>query len=377
MKVSINESTLTAIGNAIREKTGKSDLIAPGSMPAEIRAIESGGGGGIEVEPVVLTGAQTYGCSGPIAGAYIKMFGDTISTKDIWNSDFIFYNSTVERIPFAINYSNTSARAINSMFQGCMNLTEVPEMNNVYPNGISALFKDCRSLRELPENFGANWNYSTVNSYAYGNMGSIFSGCYSLRKIPSSFLSNLWGASTSSSYTPYYNGFHNCYALDEIRGLPVQPSTLTSNGFNLIVGQCGRLKTFTFATNEDGSPKTANWKSQVIDMASLVVGVSGFASYAIGYNSGITADKQVKDDATYQALKNDPDWFTTDPKYSRYNHDSAVETINSLPDTSAYGTNTIKFKGDVGELTDGGAINTLTEAEIAVAAAKGWTVTLS
>ena len=70
-----------------------------------------------------------------------------------------------------------------------------------------------------------------------------------------------------------------------------------------------------------------------------------------------------------------------DVPYSRYNHDSAVETINSLPDTSEYlaangGTNTIKFKGAAGSKTDGGAINTLTEEEIAVAAAKGWTVTL-
>ena len=80
-------------------------------------------------------------------------------------------------------------------------------------------------------------------------------------------------------------------------------------------------------------------------------------------------------------LKNDPDWFTCNVAYSRYNHDSAVATINSLPDTSAYlatagGTNTIKFKGAAGEKTDGGAINTLTAEEIAVAAAKGWTVTL-
>jgi hypothetical protein len=68
--------------------------------------------------------------------------------------------------------------------------------------------------------------------------------------------------------------------------------------------------------------------------------------------------------------------------YCRYNHDSAVNTINSLPDTSAYlaekgGTNTIKFRGTLGSKTDGGAINTLTEEEIAVATAKGWTVTLS
>jgi hypothetical protein len=43
---------------------------------------------------------------------------------------------------------------------------------------------------------------------------------------------------------------------------------------------------------------------------------------------------------------------------------------------TAGGTNTIKFKGIAGSKTDGGAINTLTEEEIAVAAAKGWTVTL-
>ena len=80
-------------------------------------------------------------------------------------------------------------------------------------------------------------------------------------------------------------------------------------------------------------------------------------------------------------MKNDPDSWTYDINYSKYNHDSAVETINSLPDTSAYiatagGTNTIKFDGASGAKTDGGAINTLTEEEIAVAAAKGWTVTL-
>ena len=98
----------------------------------------------------------------------------------------------------------------------------------------------------------------------------------------------------------------------------------------------------------------------------------------LNYNSGITVDKRVIDDTTYQALKNDPDWYSLDVNYSRYNHDSAVNTINSLPDCSASGgTNTIKFKGESGALTDGGAINTLTEEEIAVATAKGWTVSLS
>lgn len=99
----------------------------------------------------------------------------------------------------------------------------------------------------------------------------------------------------------------------------------------------------------------------------------------LNYNSGITEDKRVTDDATYQALKDDPDWWTSNIAYSRYNHDSAVATINSLPDTSAYlaangGTNTIKFKGESGSATDGGAISSLTPEEIAVATSRGWTV---
>ena len=91
--------------------------------------------------------------------------------------------------------------------------------------------------------------------------------------------------------------------------------------------------------------------------------------------------KLVNSAESYAALKNDPDWFTNKKEYSRYNHDSAVATINSLPDTSAYlatagGTNTIKFTGAAGSATDGGAINTLTAEEIAVATAKGWTISL-
>ena len=42
-RVSIEESTLTAIGDSIRAKTGKTDMISPLSMPAEIASIQGGG----------------------------------------------------------------------------------------------------------------------------------------------------------------------------------------------------------------------------------------------------------------------------------------------------------------------------------------------
>lgn len=45
-KVFIEESTLTAIGNAIRNKRGITTLIDPADFAGEIEAIETGGGGG-------------------------------------------------------------------------------------------------------------------------------------------------------------------------------------------------------------------------------------------------------------------------------------------------------------------------------------------
>ena len=52
-KVSIEESTLSAIGNAIREKTGESELLSPLDMPTAISSIS--GGGDDEDSPFVYT----------------------------------------------------------------------------------------------------------------------------------------------------------------------------------------------------------------------------------------------------------------------------------------------------------------------------------
>jgi hypothetical protein len=166
--------------------------------------------------------------------------------------------------------------------------------------------------------------------------------------------------------------------LDEAVDMPAaKVSSLTpGNCFLSAFVNCSRLKRLSFALNEDGTPKTISSKDQYIDLSQ-----TGFAQdntykeYILNYNSGITADKEVYDDATYQALKDDPDWFSCDVNYSRYNHDSAVETLNTLPDGSKVSNkHMIRFSGAAGSATDGGAINTLTSEEIAIAAAKGWTV---
>ena len=63
---------LSAIGNAIRAKTGGTELLTLDAMPNEIASIQTGGGGGIQVEPIVLTGSQEYGCAGIISSTYTK-----------------------------------------------------------------------------------------------------------------------------------------------------------------------------------------------------------------------------------------------------------------------------------------------------------------
>jgi hypothetical protein len=381
-KVLVNESSLSSIANAIREKNGLTDTYKPGEMATAIINLPTGGGGDIEVEPIVLTGDCQYLCKGPIASNYIKLFGNTISAKDITNCSNMFHTSSLTKIPFDIvfrgKYVSNDYAALTTMFGNSYWLTELPLLDSPNVAGVQGMFSNCYRLREISEDYCDTWNWNYLNTNQYTGGSSIFSSCYSLRKIPEKFLNHMYSLSTTTYSSHFSSTFSYCYVLDEIKGVGVCPATYTSNMFGSHIERCHRLKTYTFQTNEDGTPKTAKWKSQILDFSSYVGYAYGSVSNKlIEYNSGITADKQVKDDATYQALKDNPDWFTLDINYSRYNHDSAVETINSLPDCSATGTNTIKFKGAAGALTDGGAINTLTEEEIAVAAAKGWTVSFA
>lgn len=353
----------------------------------EVYEIGGGGGGGGDtvngITPEPITGDCSYRFAYNGWNWLLEQAGNTLVTQDVSNIYYMFSQSdTLEEIPLAINCGGATYYDINSVFENCKKLKTLPSINNLIPRTMTSMFRGCSLLREIPNEYCDTWDWSYLAA-STGNIGGktyIFYGCSSLRTFPLALLS-------TSSYNIGYNfsylpgGFGFCYALDELINLPITwTSTWTSNTFGSSFSYCSRLKNLTFALQEDGTPYVMQWKNQTIDLATYV-GYCNNATHATGYNSGITKNSRVSDDETYQALKDDPDWFTTDIAYSRYNHDSAVATINSLPDTSAYlssvgGTNTIKFKGEAGSATDGGAINTLTEEEIAVATAKGWTVTL-
>ena len=394
-KVFIQESTLTSIADSIRSKKGTTALIDPANMATEIASITTGGGG-LPEGALTITGKCQYKFAYNNWNWFIEAYGDQITTNGIGACGYMFYSSDqVSSIPFDIN---TTKLLFSNAFNGCKQLTSAPRVNlpttatlNSNNLNLESLFNNCYCMRDAdnflsPDDLTSLSNYKVTSAYSGPYTQSIFTGCQSLRTVPTWFNQLRFSEESttypSHTYTPYTGTFSSCYCLNELTDLQVLRCTgaLTSNCLGSTFYQCYRLKNMTFETQADGTPYTVSWKSQTIDL-SKGVGFAAYASNITGNNSGITADKQVTDDATYQALKNDPDWFTTDIAYSRYNHNSAVATINSLPDTSAYlatagGTNTIKFKGASGSATDGGAINTLTEEEIAVATAKGWTVSL-
>lgn len=383
-KVFIEETSLTAIGDAIREKTGGSDKMSPAQMVTAIEGIETGGSsGGTEIEPIVLTGAQNYGCAGALGAAFIEMFPDKVSTEAITSASNMFYQSPLKQVPFDINFKSGKTCLVSSMFEGS-GVETLPAFNNLamYDGG-GGFIAGANYVREVPDGFDDTWDWSYVQTGIKSVGTGCFSRCSSLRYITPSVLKNMGYCGATAYYShPYYQMFYYCYHLDAIQNLGVCFGTLTSsNIFNQAFYQCSSLKEFYFEFEDYDlkQPKTANWAGVTIDLSSYV---GYFQNTPVNfYNSGRSLDTRVIDAITYQSLKWNPDWWTSDIRFSRYNRDSAILTIQSLPDCSEYqtanskGTNTIKFKGASGESTDGGAINTMDEAYITLAANKGWTVT--
>lgn len=376
---------LTAIGNAIRDKTGSTEKMTLDEMPTAINSITTGGGegGGYDIpdEAFVLSGSKMYYNYGDNMSWFLEQYGNKITTKDLWNCQYMFSNSaTLRSIPFNLNFRSGYNSQVANIFNGCNELTVIGDINNLVAANMVNMFSNCYKLKTVP-NFN-NLDMSYFYSYTNASCGSMFSTCRSLLSIPENLLKQLYTPkATVATSTLFYYGFQDCYVLGELVGLNPQTGIIKTNAFNTTFECCNRLKDIIFVVQDDGSPYVAQWKTQTIDLSDCV-GYCNTNSYNVtSYKAihGINVDKKVTDADTYAALKDDPYWWTDNIAYSRYNHDSAVNTINSLPDTSAYlasagGTNTIKFKGEAGSATDGGAINTLTEEEIAVAAAKGWTV---
>lgn len=417
---------LTALGDAIREKTELTDKMTIEQMTSAVQGIEINPAPNVEEITIIengtytpnegidgfnkvivnvpadsgdlpedllhLTGDQSYKFYNNNWNSFLNKYGSQITTENISNMQSMFHSSNeLQNIPFALNINKTASCSLSNTFYFASKLEHLPIISDCKINsaGLQNMCNSCYRLKEINIDFN-NWDMSIFNKNNYSYEGNWHNRCYSLRQIPMNYYNKLSQIKTVGKTTPscsvYYGLADCCYNIDEIINMPVMIlDEYTSNAFNNSFRSAFRLKDFTFKVQEDGTPySTPNWKSQIIDLSTAGYSQLAGAFYyrdVYLYNSGITIDKCIYDDATYQALKDDPDnyvcgYSNENPLYySRYNKASAIRTINSLPDVSGSGgTNTIKFKGEAGLRTDGGAINTMTNEEIAVATAKGWTV---
>ena len=425
-KVFIEENSLTSIGNAIRGKTGSSELLSvPDGMVAAIESITTGGGSAVLPEELrVVTGNVQYLFSRDYATLYLKTYGNQITTKDLESPQMFYGNQTIEEVPFDLNIASGYT---NSIFENCQKLKKIKDINiaNAANTNLQLgnLFYNCISLKEigvirnpiiysLYQTFQRCYrlNHITIEGAVVlvtgvNEMYAAFYDCRGLRELDSSFLKLLRIKNSSSDYRSGYSyTFYDCFSMDRIVGLgvPISSSskTHTANMYYNTFLDCQRLDELTFETNDDGTPKELYANNQVIDLSQDVgycpnsawqicntVGdikegqsVPAFYDYIQPsasptdiWNYQITADKNTEE------YYNHKDSWTESLLYSRYNHRSMVNTINSLPDTSTFissngGTNTIKFKSNQGDSSPWGGASNLTEEEIAVATAKGWTV---
>ena len=276
----------------------------------------------------------------------LEHYTSLLSFSNIQNagSCFSYLKSNVDLTNLTFYMSNSGSGSISEMFRGS-NLPHLPHIVGSL-SSCSTIFYHYYN-KSIPDNFFDDLIFKKTNSISCQSM---FDGCSNLTKVPSlKAFKQLQSTRVPSLYSNfYYYLFNGCSSLQEIRDLPIVygiNSEVKQNFFQSTLYHTRNLSSFTFEPNQ-----TVRFSNQTLNFTN-----------GTGYNTGHPQSENIKN--------------------SVYNHDSAVETINSLPDTSAFlaevgGTNTIQFYSNQGANTEGGAIGNLTAEEIAVASAKGWTVTL-
>lgn len=378
-KVYLEDSELTAIGNAIRTKNGATTLYLPSEMPAAINAIQSGGGES-EIEKAVLKiqknayyGTYLFANRG-WNGVLAVMPAEPLKLSMSGGCSYCFYaNTGITSLPFTLIDMDTSATNASGkaehIFDGCSGLKHIPPIKFTNVSSIAYFFSGCYALEEIPE-----MTYTINRSYLgtlYVTNNNVFQNCRKIKEIPESWMNliNQVGRTNDSNVSSGnfwgYQGFYYCHNLRKVENLWT-PQYTSSMSASRPFDRCSMISKITFDPT-----LTRSWTSGTWDLS---VYLGYFASSSDATNAGLTTATQVKDATTYASLKNNPDYWTLLPEYSRFNRVSAAETLASLPTVTKA---TIKFKGNCGSATDGGAISNLSDEEIAVATAKGWTVTLA
>ena len=341
---------------------------------------------------IVLTGNSQYRFAYNNWNWFIENCGDKVTTQDMRLMSNMFLNAdALVSIPFDINAKQGSSSSVSYIFSGCKKLTEVPSIKNLRVSSMNYLCGECHLIKSIPNDWTDTWDWSDIDNStsAYGgNMDNIFNGCYNLRSVPTWFFLH-GNPVANNSYSSIYYAFQHCHSLEKVEGIRLPANvTWTSNAFNSTFQNCYRLKSVTFALQPDGSPYVHNIKNQTIDLTTAGYVATSSKSQFLSRCPDFTEANIIDNYDKWEAYFGDPfadksaggsgNGFAVGTEYSTFTRTAVKRLFKTLPDVTGGSSNVIKLSRSAGSAMKAReAMTNLTEEEIAVATARGWTVTLA
>lgn len=437
-KVYLEDSVLTDIADAIREKTGGSGTITPANMSTEIESI-SGGGDPIELSQNIVSASGGFlerliidnqiECDGHTAAAITYMMQDI--------NKALFTQSEYENLPQQLILKLSKklhflGESPSSTYWQVINATLFTKF---YASASSSSYVwtsspyiiesfDMGKFYILDDLSGKNLKFMfegplfIFNNASWGGKSEIVLRSYLTQTRPliknlddenntfENYIKELRSRITGSQGGSGGFGiilFAGQWYLNEIPGWYVEflklisdfASLNYSSSLNQMYYECYKIKTAYFPVMSYSSlgrsvkytPRLRHiiflpGQQSISNNSTLNLQGAGFKTSSATDRQDVCPDnKKIYDATTYEALKNDPDAWAGALEWSFYGHSAAAETLVSLPNQNPCpdGYNrpcTIAFDSNGGLNTDDGPISDLTAEEIAVATNKGWTVTL-
>lgn len=432
MKYVIQDTTLTAIGDAVRAKGGTTDLIPVTGLADAITNLPSGGGGKPLEQKYQITEGSSFFSHSNLAWLMDDYFKDSIElnivdkacdhmfdsaqlTDEQWanvaraknlapavNMDYMFRYSNVKKLPltgFRVVYGSPQPKFRYFLYEA----HQIEEIDDKMGAIMAAGFKECKAQNK-------------TNTHA----ASMFAYATKLKYISPILLKSWTGVQFARDYDSTFAG---CHSLRKLEGLGVTVAPY----FNGFVSYNTMLSKLTFDVQEDGSPYVVTnsaWGGNTIEFPSVgywdsysdpdpsmynidanyklnALKATGTNSMLFGYDTtpdftpGTTiltlSEVEMRNSSgQYDELLDN--WWYSDSRYSRYGARELAETLLSLPDISGTGsTSTIQIGGKrascvkvlkqkgnaVGIMNTVSDIATNYPEAVAAATAKGWTLSLT
>lgn len=143
---------LTAIGDAIRAKTGSNDKLTLDGMASAIANISTGGGG-IESSDLAFTGNLEYFNYNGILNNLLSKYSTQCSFTNVNNLNHAFYYSHMSDLPITIIGDLNNTCDLSYCFYNCSFKQLPPPIKNMKPNKIGGFLTSCLLLKNIPDDY--------------------------------------------------------------------------------------------------------------------------------------------------------------------------------------------------------------------------------